>query len=159
MVRELAVASSRSALVDDDDYDRLAGSRWSRNKDGYVMRRVSKGTSPATYIREGLHRAVMGMQEGDKRHVDHINGDPFDNRKCNLRICEAIQNWWSRKKRSDNTSGFKGVTWSKSNSKWNARIKKHGKRISLGYFETPEAAHAAYCKAADELFGEFARYE
>jgi len=159
VAKGLPVSSARQALVDDDDYERLAGSCWWKNKDGYVMRKVRTGTSPATYIREGLHRVVMGMEPGDKRHVDHINGDPFDNRKCNLRICEPIQNWWSRKKRSDNTSGFKGVTWSKRNSKWNARIKKFGKRISLGYFDTPQEAHAAYCKAADEMFGEFARYE
>jgi hypothetical protein len=59
--------------------------------------------------------------------------------------------------RKNNTSGFKGVTWHNVNLQWQARIAVGGKRKSLGYFNTPEEAHKAYCKAAKAHFGEFAR--
>lgn len=157
---EIPIKSSpRPALVDDEDYERIVKWHWSLTGGGYLKRQRKVDNHVRKFRYESMHRLVMGMDYGDKRHVDHINGDPLDNRKCNLRICEPIENWRSCKRRKDNTSGYKGVSWSKSNKKWNARIKHEGKRISLGYFVTPEAAHAAYCKAADELFGEFARYE
>jgi len=56
-----------------------------------------------------------------------------------------------------NTSGFKGVSYRKTRRKWIATIQKDGKQHFLGHFNTPELAHMAYCKAAAELHGEFAR--
>jgi hypothetical protein len=153
-MKEIKVTNSRSALVDDEDFDRIAAYRWHKSGSGYPTRRVP---TPDGNYREGMHRTIMNLPIGDKRHVDHINGDSFDNRKCNLRVCEPIENWWNAKIRSDNTSGYKGVSWSKSNAKWSARIKKSGKRVHLGYFEKAEDAYAAYCKAAKDLHGNFAR--
>jgi hypothetical protein len=57
----------------------------------------------------------------------------------------------------DNESGLKGVKWHRGAKKWQSRIFFQGKEIYLGLFKTPQEAHAAYCKAAKELFGEFAR--
>lgn len=62
-------------------------------------------------------------------------------------------------KRSDNKSGYKGVRWYSQTKKWMAQIRYQGKNMNLGYFTTPQAAHAAYCAAATRLFGEFARFE
>ena len=58
--------------------------------------------------------------------------------------------------RSDNTTGFRGVSWSERGKKYRAEIRNpEGKRISLGYFPTPEAAAAAYAEAAHRLHGDF----
>ena len=57
----------------------------------------------------------------------------------------------------NNTSGYKGVYWQKSAQKWHARIWSNNKLEYLGLFDSPEEAYAAYCKAAEELHGEFAK--
>lgn len=82
--------------------------------------------------------------------IDHENRTAGDNRFVNLREATPTQNSANKVMAKSNRSGFKGVTFKTSTSKWQARI-------SLGSFDTPEAAHAAYMEAATKLWGEFAR--
>jgi len=89
--------------------------------------------------------------------VDHRNQTRDDNRIDNLREATHAQNGWNAGKRSHNASGFKGVSFDKRDRRWVAEIRHHGKRECLGYFDTPEEAHAAYVEAAHRLHGEFAR--
>jgi hypothetical protein len=91
--------------------------------------------------------------------LDHENGDTADNRIANLRPVTHSQNIANSRLRRDSTSGFKGVSFYTSAGKWGANINKDGRRHYLGLFNTPEEAHAAYCEAACELHGEFARTE
>lgn len=99
---------------------------------------------------------LTNSDPGDKQ-VDHINGVTYDNRASNLRLATASQNQANSVIRKDNTSGYKGVCFNKKRNKWRARIYINNKQISIGYFDTPELAHMAYCKLAIELKGEFAR--
>lgn len=100
--------------------------------------------------------ATGKFPEGD---LDHKDGDSLNNRFLNLRDSTHSQNMQNTVRRSDNKSGFKGVSWDAANSKWVARIRiPGGKYKNLGRFLDPEDAHRAYCSAANELFGEFARY-
>jgi hypothetical protein len=88
--------------------------------------------------------------------IDHINGDRADNRIENLREASKSQNSMNQKARCNNKSGFKGVRFYENAGKFGARIQgPDGKRLFLGLHATPEAAHAAYCAAASELFGRF----
>ncbi len=89
--------------------------------------------------------------------LDHINLDKLDNRMTNLRIATPAQNNANQPLTIRNSSGFKGATWHKRCQKWQAAIKVSGKNIHLGLFESAEAAHDAYIKAAKEHYGEFAR--
>ncbi len=83
--------------------------------------------------------------------IDHINGNPSDNRWENLRVATPSQNKMNRPRQSNNKSGFKGVSWKRDKKKWRAVINdKH-----LGYFNTAEAAHRAYCAASAKYHGEF----
>jgi len=91
--------------------------------------------------------------------VDHINVDRTDNRLANLRLATRRQNQANMKRCAQNTSGFKGVCFDKARGKWMAYVASKGKRIYLGRYSSPEAAHLAYCKAADRIYGEFARFE
>lgn len=93
-------------------------------------------------------------------YIDHINGDPTDDRWCNLRLATQRLNNANARMRKNNTSGIKGVHWDRERKKWFAAINDAvGHRRALGRFERLEDAAEAYRKAAQELFGEFARCE
>lgn len=89
--------------------------------------------------------------------IDHIDGDPSNNRLENLRLATASQNQRNRKLSENNTSGAKGV--SKIGNRYAARIRVDGKNKHLGTFGTLNEAADAYKAAAEDLFGEFARPE
>lgn len=106
-----------------------------------------------------VHRLVWLYVYGrwPTKHIDHINGNPSDNRLCNLREADVPENMANSKTPRTNTSGYKGVTWHKLAKKWMASIRVRGTVLYLGLFDTPEAAHAAYSAKALETKGEFAR--
>jgi hypothetical protein len=106
-----------------------------------------------------LHRLAWLYISGNwpKDQIDHINGVRTDNRLANLREATHAGNCRNSKTRSDNRSGFRGVSWHPRTRKWQARICSNGGDIYLGIFDTPEAASAAYEAKATELFGEFKR--
>jgi hypothetical protein len=89
--------------------------------------------------------------------IDHRDGDPANNRWNNLRSATRSQNSANRRLHRNNACGLKGV--SAHGDRWCATICKNGRIRHLGLFPTPQAAHAAYAKAARKLFGEFARME
>lgn len=87
--------------------------------------------------------------------VDHKNRDRRDNRWENLRAATRSQNNANRVTTASH--GFKGATYNKRQGRWAAQTKFKGKPVYLGYYDTPEEAHAAYLAAAERLWGEFAR--
>lgn len=95
-----------------------------------------------------LHRIVIGA--GCGQEVDHINRDPLDNRRCNLRLCTRSQN-------NMNKCGVRGVN--RFRKGWRARIKKNRKDIHLGLFKTKKAAIEARVHAEKVLFGNFSNHE
>ncbi len=112
------------------------------------------------HVRYPLHRVIMERITGEPipagMVVDHINGDTFDNRRENLRLCTRAENNRNAKIRSNNTSGFKGVSYNKKMKRYGAAIRVNGRQRTIGFFDTPEDAHAAYVNAARDLHGEFA---
>lgn len=65
--------------------------------------------------------------------IDHINMNKLDNRKENLRTANKAQNSMNRETQSNNTQGFRGISFDKRRSKFRAYIKVNGKQIALGY--------------------------
>jgi hypothetical protein len=101
------------------------------------------------------HRIAWVIAFGDMPDgmcVDHINGDGFDNRLCNLRLATHSQNLMNVRGFSHNTSGHKGVCWDKSKQRWQVTV---GNKF-IGRFRNLEEAAAAYLAAAEQYFGEFA---
>jgi hypothetical protein len=91
-----------------------------------------------------------------KAQVDHINGDPGDNRWCNLREATQTQNKANSRVYKNNRLGVKGVRLHR-NGTYEARIRVNGKLIYLGCSPTIEEAKEVYAKAAQKYFGDFAR--
>lgn len=151
--------------IDGDDYKRVSSLKWYMDKRTnkrygtfYFYHRFRDISTNTTY-QVALHRYIMGCTINDGKTVDHINRDTLDNRKSNLRICTSEGNARNHKKRSDNTTGYKGVAFFKRDGNYLAYIYYNGKQRHLGYYDTPEEAHAAYCEASKKYHGEFGRTE
>jgi hypothetical protein len=142
-------------IVDDDDFSALSAHSWRRDENGYAVRGCAEA---GEYRIVAMHRVILGLEHGDPRWGDHRSTDKSDNRRSNLRVCTPAQNCQNQGIRKNNTSGFKGVQWMKAKKKWQAKICVNRVQKHLGLFETPEAAHEAYCIAARELRGEFANF-
>jgi hypothetical protein len=99
------------------------------------------------------HRLVWLYMYGSfpPNSLDHINGVRDDNRRCNLRLATVQENGQNRDKQANNTSGYKGVTWSKKSQKWQAQICHNNRRIQIGVFNDPKEAHVAYLEKSKEL--------
>jgi hypothetical protein len=109
--------------------------------------------SHKTRKRIWMHRFIMNTPDG--METDHRDMIRLNNQRYNLRTCTKAQNQRNRTKLSNNTSGFKGVTF--NNGRIQSQIKIDGKLIYLGTFPTPIKAAQAYNDAAIKYFGEFAR--
>lgn len=122
-----------------------------KHGDGYYSVRVDR----KTYLAHRVAWLIVYGEWPDKL-IDHVNGDRRDNRLSNLRKATYSENGWNCGVRASNTSGFKGVCKHNKCGKWIARIRiGNGVRKHLGLFDTPEAAHAAYRRAAEEHHGAF----
>jgi len=102
--------------IDDEDYEKLSERKWQvgfySNGTPYARARFCKD---GKQYEKSLSRYLMGLEKGDKREVDHINGDTLDNQKGNLRICPHKKNSRNRNKsKSKKSSQYKGVFQKKS---------------------------------------------
>ena len=124
-VVELPVARSlRNALIDAEDWYLVGQMKWELFR-GRALHRIYVGRGKYKVL--FLHRVLMGMCNDIELSVDHINGDPLDNRKDNLRICTHAENMRNVRMHRDNSSGYKGVSFHPQTGKWRSRIMVNGK--------------------------------
>ena len=143
-MKKIITKRGQEIIVDAEDYMLLNSLAWHVNSAGYAKH----GTNTL------MHRLIMDAPAGYV--VDHINGNPLDNRKSNLRICTQAENLRNqRKTHAQRSARYKGVSITR-NGKWRARITLNQKWYSLGHYATPEEAAVAYNEAAKELHGEYA---
>lgn len=158
-IRYLPLTKGLFAIVDAEDFERLSTSYWSVTWN-------MKGRYSAYYGAKNevfpdgkrrivkLHRFIMGLNLGDKRVVDHINGNTLNNRKINLRVCSVAENARNRHPRSNILSlRYSGVTEATDiGFGFDVHVKYNNLRVHVGWRETKEEA--------DVLFsGELKKYE
>jgi hypothetical protein len=145
-----------SVLLDDDDYVKIKdiGSIYISTAE----RKEYKFVRCNLYDKRKIRLARLLMNAPKNMEVDHINGNPLDNRRNNLRLATAGQNRAAfQSPRKNKTSRYRGVRWHKRVKKWMASIGSNHKVYYLGYYTIEEQAALAYNKAALGLFGEFAQ--
>jgi hypothetical protein len=142
--------------LDDEVYERVKGYRWYIVCKKYARRQVRTRLG---LMWMQLHWEPIGMPPIGLT-VDHVDRNPLNNQRANLRFATKQQQSWNAKSRvrSNTSCRLKGAFVCKSSSlnPWKSWIMKNGKRFYLGVFPTAQAASDAYYKAAKRLFGEFA---
>ena len=141
--------------IDDEDYEKVSGFAWYIKKDGYRIKAVVASTyEKGKRGKVRLHRLIVPFAV-----IDHIDGNPLNNMKSNLRECSLSENQQNRGKQINNSTGYKGVfiMRNKGREYIKAAISVKGKQHHLGIFKTKEQAALAYNEAAKKYHGEFAR--
>lgn len=152
MTKEIPLTQGKVAIVDDHQYERVSQFKWNaQRKKGGKWYAGGHVNGVKVYLHRFLTNAPAGME------VDHKNGNGLDCTDNNMRICTRTQNTHNSKKRSDNTSGYIGVSWSGNRKKWVAQIQVNNKSKWLGYFKNVIDAALTYDAAVRELHGDFAK--
>lgn len=163
-----------------DEYlQRRSNTRWAGKEAGSKALQGSTKKPSCIYVNLFLdgkvtafvaHRiiyAMLGFDLPEGMVIDHINGNAWDNRLDNLRVCTHSENLTnSAKYRRPNASGLilpKGVSFTPNRRARSfrailkGRVENSKKNIHLGYFDTPEEAHEAWKAASLAQNGEFHR--
>lgn len=160
----------KNIIIDDELFDLINSYKWFINKDGYVYRSAINNQEKRKYGSTVLlHRFIMKVDKNDGI-IDHIDNNPLNNCKNNLRKCTAAENSYNHKKYKNNTSGYKGVNYVREKRKkkngetyikeyWKVTITYKGKQYTKKFIYNEENLIKAvmyYNEKAKELFGEFA---
>lgn len=149
-MKNIKLTQGKYAIVDDEEFERLSEYKWcavKNHKTFRVQRAGRKGESSNVF----MHQDVIGKKKGFV--IDHINRNPLDNRKINLRHARPGQNNVNSPCRVKGKA--KGV-WQSPSGRWVAQMKKNGKMFYFGIWDTKKEAIIAYNKGAKTLYGEFA---
>lgn len=134
-------------MFDAEDYPKIKDVTWYRCNSGEYI-----GDSSGLCI----HRIILNAPAGFE--IDHINHNPLDNRKTNLRLCTHRQNQCNQPLQRNNTSGITGVSYYSPRQKYRARIKCFHLDIHLGNYPSLLEAVQARNEGMLFLFGEFGVY-
>lgn len=156
-MKEIKLTKGKVTIVDDEDFEKLNLHKWRCDPKGYARRNGIRPRGSHIQPTIAMAREIMAAQPGEV--VDHINNNPLDNRKSNLRVLkDKIGNFWNRRvpKRGGATqSKYIGVQVIKG--RFSASIQSSLRKQRLGTYATAEEAARAYDKAAKEIYGEFAK--
>ena len=137
-------------IFDKEDYEKISKYTWYKNKNGYVL-----SNSYVDGKRKTVHMHRLVMDVDNEFVIDHINRNPSDNRKQNLRACTQNKNCINKSTRKNNKSGVVGVYYERSSGKWYAQISIEGKHMTLGAFDNKNDAINARRSAEEKYFGDF----
>lgn len=154
MSKYIQLTKGLSVLVDDADYEKFGHLNWKAHKNGKKYYATMNYKDGEKFRQLTLHHEIMNPPKG--MFVDHINGNPLDCRRENMRLVTSSQNAMNRRLRSDNKLGVVGVSKTK-NGKYVAYYSVGCKMKHLGRFATLEEAKAAREAAEAQHYGEYVR--
>ena len=106
----------------------------------------------------GTHRLIFMMIHGRMpRLIDHIDGNPSNNKIENLREASHAENMWNSQRPKNNRSGFKGVYFDKRSGSWIAQCWKDNKKNHIGSFKNIHDAAEAVLAFREKNHKEFAK--
>lgn len=130
-------------IIDLEDLDKIMEHKWY----------LTTGNYPTTSS-NNLHVSLHLFLKGEKgKIVDHIDRNPLNNRKSNLRVVDKKINALNIEVRKNNTSGVTGVSFNKLQNKWRAYINIDGKRVELGHYDEMEDAIVIRLKEEYKILG------
>jgi hypothetical protein len=149
----IPLTQGKSAIVDDEDFDSLAGFKWRFLNSGYAVRSVSLNGHQRLIL---MHRVIANTPLG--KWTDHKNGDKLDNRRENLRHCSPSENKFNVGVKKNNQLGVKGVWFNKKRNRYEVRVfLGNGIHKWLGRFKSLAAAKKTYSTFSQMAHGEFWR--
>lgn len=136
---------TKTFLVSPEDYDIISQLVCNIDKDGYVVSNINGKT---WRIHRYIIIAILGQDVPSHIPIDHIDNDPCNNQRSNLRISSPKKNARNRRKRKGTMSKYIGVTYDKKNKTWIAKIQHDDKTIFAYYNKEEHAAHQynLWCK-------------
>ncbi len=153
MSERITLTKEKVALVDAADYQWLIQWNWKAKLINGIWYAIRHSHVNGKRVELFMHREIMSAPAGT--HVDHRNHDGLDNQKWNLRISTNQQN--QQNARPHRGRKYKGVHFDSRKCVYVAQIRRPGScKRYIGSFQTELQAVAAYDKAAQETFGEFA---
>jgi len=144
----ITTAKGVKIIADAENYGILCNRSWCIHN-GYAVARIDKKVTR-------MHRFILSETLTANDVVDHINGNPLDNRKANLRICTSKENSRNARVGKNNKTGVTGVRKMKS-GKYHARICVDRKEVNLGFYDKFEDAVKARKIGEKKHFGEYAK--
>lgn len=149
--------SGMLAIIDAADVPLVTRHRWTVHKDKrsrtFYAQRVERKNGKQRHI--FMHRMILGLTDR-KVYTDHENHNGLDNRRTNIRIATAQQNAFNKRAATHGLSQYKGVSWSKSHSKWQVTFTYNRKLRWVGSFDKEIDAATAYDNAVSAYHQQFA---
>jgi hypothetical protein len=137
-------------IVDASDFEFVAAFSWHLSSGSRRYPSTAYRHSDNDRRDTSIHRLLLGMDHGDGREGDHRNGNPFDNRRENLREVDHSVNMHNRRAFKKSKTGIKGVALHSQGKLWCAYLNVHGKRVHTSYHQQKDAAVAARKQAERE---------
>jgi len=147
-MKEIPLSKGRFTSVDDEDYPYLMSHRWYLEKEGDHYYVIHRPKTDGKKRRICMHNKIMGPAP-ENQIVDHIDGNPLNNQKSNLRFVTRRQN--SQNRHQKKTSIFPGVYRDKRSNRWRARIFIDGASHHIGYYRSEVEAFNGYCSKLKEI--------
>ena len=139
-------------IIDLEDIEKVKYHKW-RVSHNHVITGL-----PAKKTQKDLSWVILSCEDKIKQNyvVDHKDGNPYNNKKNNLRLCEQKENLLNKSFISNNTSGFIGVSYRENCNRYDPEIRKGNTRCHLGYTKSFEEAVYARMLAETIVFKDFA---
>lgn len=151
-MKEINLTQGKKSIVDDFMYEFVNGFKWHYCK-GYALKWIKINKKPFAIY---MHHFISGKPLNGLV-IDHINGNPLDNRIENMRIVTISQNGLNRGKTKSKTSKYKGVYYHPQRKSWRPIVVVNKKKYFLGYYKDEKDAAIAYDKKHKELAREYSK--